>query len=134
MRSKGHLQKAGRCGALFPVCFRLKASNYARDMHSTASYPCERKNQAVFLFAAACFKQSACAVNSVHAVFFRLFNQVADADGTVDHGMLRVEEDEDGEHKEVKEQQRNTNFIGDNEALRPSSETESFQLLLIMTA
>jgi len=29
--------------------------------------------------------------NGVHAVFFRLFNQVADADGTVEHGILRVD-------------------------------------------
>uniref|UniRef100_UPI004056561B hypothetical protein n=1 Tax=Candidatus Electronema sp. TaxID=2698783 RepID=UPI004056561B len=47
-----------------------------------ASYPCERKNQAVFLFAAACSKRITCAANSVHAVFFGLLNQVADADGT----------------------------------------------------
>ena len=58
----------------------------------TASYPYEWKNQAVFLFAAACSKrQITCAANSVHTVFFGRFNQVADADGTVEHGILRVD-------------------------------------------
>ena len=57
----------------------------------TASYPCEWKNQVVFLFAAACSKRSICAINGVHVIFFRLFNHVADADGTVEHGILRVD-------------------------------------------
>lgn len=51
----------------------------------------ERKNQAVFLFAAAYFKQSVYSINGVHAVFFHLFNQVFDAAGTVEHGILRVD-------------------------------------------